>query len=160
MNNRGIKASYIAGLFDGEGYVAIKRTKPRPKDRHKGYNDTYQVYAGINMCDPQVIKMLADRFDGGVYSLARKNPKHRTLYSWMITSTRALKFLKTIRRYLIIKAKEVDVAFEFQEHLINSQKNIKRDAKGRRTKIDDVSIAYRESMRQKLSSLKHIQHLA
>ncbi len=140
--------AYVAGLFDGEGCVRIAKNKTRK-------NACYQLYVSINMTDPRAIKKVSETFGGKIY-LSRKasKPTHRTLYSWVVCSQAAATFLRTIRSFLIVKTEEVNMALEFQAHINSCGRQW-----GRGKNLSKSIIDYRETMFQKISHLKHVQHL-
>ena len=107
-------SSYIAGLFDGEGYVRINRWE-KPGSSHIRYN----LVAGINMTYRPIIEKLHERFGGGLhmnrYDL--RNPNQRIGYCWVVASQFAATFLRVIQPYVIVKKDQVDLALEFQANI-------------------------------------------
>ncbi len=107
--------SYWAGLFDGGGWVRISGYKPNKKSNHT----RYQIMMGITMTHRPVLELIHQEF-GGSFSTPKtppKNPNHRNSYGWTLASQKAVVFLKRIRPYSIVKAKEIDVALELQRHI-------------------------------------------
>ena len=105
---------YIAGLFDGEGYVRINRWA-KPKSTHIRYN----LIVGINMTYRPIIEMLHEQFDGGLYEnrYDLRNPKQRIGYCWNVASQGAAAFLRLIQPHLIVKRDQVNLALEFQANI-------------------------------------------
>lgn len=143
---------YVAGLFDGEGYIRINRWE-KPESEHIRYN----LFGGINMTWQPLIESLAEQFGGKCYASRRhcSNPKHRTLYQWMVSSKRCAGFLALIRPHLVVKADEVDLAFEFQES-IDRWKHKLGHHYGFHPQRHRV-FAHRERLYREISALKHRQ---
>lgn len=140
--------AYFAGLFDGEGWVRFA-TVNQGKWRK---SPSFMLTVGINNCHPKPLILLQQEFGGKFYCNERysKNPKHRTLYQWTIFSHKAFIFLAMIKPHLIIKLDEVNVAFELFGHIYKN-----KGVWGYHKPIPQEVIAYRESLVQKLSDLKH-----
>lgn len=144
---------YVAGIFDGEGFVYIFRKQLRSKPNHTGY----YVSVGVNMCHYPTIKALHEMFGGHINNgSTRKNPKHRPTFVWGIANQKAAEFLRTIRPFVTIKAAEIDVALALQAHIdqtsyvpIPPNKNQVTERPDR-----DEILAYRETLYQRCKELK------
>jgi hypothetical protein len=154
-----IDINYIAGLFDGEGWVRIGREKFGLKTIRKGLafqqgrgHIRYQIYAGINMTDPRSIRHIHEQF-GGFFKTKRKpaKPTHRPLHQWITSSRKAYAFLVAIQPYLIIKKTEVDLAVEFQRHI---WEHAKGSAHGGWMTPEEIQ--YRDSCHAEIARLKHV----
>ncbi len=132
---------YLAGLFDGEGYVYIFK---KARGKHVGY----YLSTGITMCHRPTIEEIHEQF-GGHFNGNRadlRNPKHRTQFIWGAANKVAADFLRKIRPYVKIKADEIDVGLALQEHI---------DIIGYPTKNQREDVRnYRESLFQKCKALK------
>lgn len=102
---------YIAGLFDGEGYIRIARFKP-PKSNHI----RYALYGGINMCHRPIIEAVHQRFGGFLGGKDTRAP-NRILFGVVWGSQQAARVLREIKPYSIVKLPEIEVALEFQKHI-------------------------------------------
>lgn len=106
--------AYVAGLFDGEGYVRVSKWE-KPNSTHIRYNIT----AGINMTYRPIIEQLHTTFGGGFhmnrYDL--RNPKQRIGYCWVVASQYAANFLRQIQPHAIVKRAQIDLAIEFQQNI-------------------------------------------
>ena len=109
--------SYIAGFFDGEGCVSIKRTG--------GSGNYLQVVAQIINTDIDILKKFKEKFSGNIHVMYRTKPNHKTGYTWKVASKSAYEFLLAIYPYAIIKRDRIKLALEFQERIVN--KNGLRD---------------------------------
>jgi hypothetical protein len=105
---------YVAGLFDGEGYVRIARWK-KPNSRHV----RYQVIAGIGMTYFPVIEALRDQFGGSMNENRHdlRNPKARIQFTWHIASQTAASFFRKVLPHLIVKRDEVELALQLQDSI-------------------------------------------
>lgn len=100
--------AYVAGLFDGEGYVGVYNGSGPHRNslvfkmsiaQSSRYGDEY----------PEVLYWIRDVFGGNVYT--RKGGSSLTKkqeYEWCVTGHRAARFLKTIRPYLKVRHMDVD----------------------------------------------------
>ena len=146
---------YMAGIFDGEGYVYIFKKQIASKPHHIGY----YVSAGVNMVHYPTIKAFHDRFGGHLNSgRERKNPNHRTLFQWGIANKKATVFLKLIRPYVLIKTDQIDVCLELQEHIEANQ----YVSPGRNHMIErpdrETILVHREELYQRCLQLKQFTY--
>lgn len=96
---------YAAGLFDGEGHVAIQRASHR----------NWYLRSGISMTYRPIIECLRAQF-GGCLSVNDYNVRthgRRLLFSWTVTGKGAVGFLESVRPHLHVKAAEVDLVLEY-----------------------------------------------
>lgn len=112
--------AYMAGFFDGEGSVSISsrgvmkcsRTDPTKTKR------VYGLVVHISQNSPKVLELYHDIFGGTFRRDNRKragySPRAYVMWEWMIAGNLQVPvFLKWLRKYLVVKADEVDVALEF-----------------------------------------------
>lgn len=110
-----LSIEYLAGLFDGEGYITIDH---RRKMSHRV--ERCQIKCGISLVYKPLIEQLADQFDGIVNvndSAHRKNPRNRIVYAWVASSTVAVKFIRDVHPFLIIKRAQADLALQLQDNI-------------------------------------------
>jgi len=143
---------YVAGLFDGDGYVRINRWE-KPESTHIRYN----IHAGINMTHRPIIEDLHRQFAGNLHKTRRPSikPTHRTLYSWTVTSAAAAAFLRLIRPHCIVKADEIDIALKLQDSIDewNHRLGWHYGVHPRRPEIR----AYRERLFAEIAELKRVR---
>ena len=96
--------AYAAGFFDGEGTVDI-----RYRTTHGGRYDRFELRIAISQLATNVLDWLVEHF-GGSWHTRNKNTN---VSVWVLTGPPAVDFLGLIRPYLIVKAAQADVAFEF-----------------------------------------------
>jgi hypothetical protein len=119
-----LELPYIAGFFDGEGYITVSHWK----NAHKSYRAMspeyvrYQLHVGIGNTHKPLIDAIQAQCGGNVYagdSAYRKNPKNRICYNWRLSSRKAMHFLQNIAPYLVAKRDEALLAIELQHHVDN-----------------------------------------
>ena len=98
--------AYIAGFFDGEGCVRIKRA-------NQGGN-SYYLIAHITNTNPIILKKVQELF-GGNTRLQEKG-RNKPVYNWYITSSEANDFLKTLQPFLIEKKSQAELGINFHEN--------------------------------------------
>jgi hypothetical protein len=109
-----VNISYVAGLFDGEGYVRINRWE-KPNSTHIRYN----LVVGINMTYRPIIEMFGAEFGGGLHSnrYDLRSANQRCGFCWVVASRLAAAFLRKIQPFVIVKKDQVDLALEFQANV-------------------------------------------
>lgn len=132
---------YLAGLFDGEGYVYIFK---KTRGNHIGY----YLSTGITMCHRPTLEAIHQQFGGHLNGnrAELRNPNNRTQFMWGAANKAAADFLKQIRPYTIIKADEIDIGLELQRHI----EEIGYPTKEQREEVRN----YREELFQKCKALK------
>lgn len=100
----GVTDAYAAGLFDGEGSVIINRVNAR----------VHSLCCTMHLTDRAAIGALHARFGGSLNTVKRRAPRHREIWSWRVSGAGAERFLLAIRPFLIVKAAQADLAFEFR----------------------------------------------
>lgn len=106
---------YLAGLFDGEGWISISRSSPKWKNtRAKSFQ--YELKVGVAMCDYRPIKEFADFFDGNIRFQIYKNPKRKPLYHFTTSHRKAEKIIQQLIPYLICKKEQAQLALDFYQY--------------------------------------------
>ena len=100
--------AYVAGLFDGEGYVDIYSASTSKASK----SPSLMLRVIISQKDGSVMTWLEKNF-GGYVRMERR--KESWIYRWDIRSQQAKKFLESILPFLIIKTEQVKLAIEFEE---------------------------------------------
>ncbi len=102
------QAAYLAGLVDGEGSILLYKRGTGSAMRLSVANTNLQL---LQWC--QTIT--------GVGNIAGRKPinaaKHKASYLWLVNSQAGCSVLVQIRPYLVAKAKQADIAIEFQRRL-------------------------------------------
>lgn len=95
MDNN-VEAAYAAGILDGEGSVSLTRNR-------KGRWPSPQV--SVASTDREVLEWLRHRFGGSISTKKPRQPSHSISYDWKVTDRLALRFLQTVRPYMVIHRK-------------------------------------------------------
>lgn len=98
------KSIYMAGFFDGEGYVGLLKRK-----RSETYIE-YIVQASIGQKDGGTMDWVKENFGGHLHLVKRDGS-----YYWIISNKAAFLFLKRVVPYLKYKKPQAELAIEFFE---------------------------------------------
>lgn len=102
---------YIAGFFDGEGYIQIAKRSPGGHSR-----SPYSLVVSMANTHRGVIDEIAKVTGGKVlFHNGIKRGKAHPHYRLTFYTLQALAFLKAIQPYLIIKREEADLAISFYD---------------------------------------------
>ena len=107
--------AYIAGFFDGEGCVRIKRA-------NQGGN-SYYITATITNSNKAILEYIKDIFGGKVRQAEKK--ANKIIYHYELSSAEAVDMLKTLMGFLREKRPQAELAVDFhnvKEHLNPEQK--------------------------------------
>ena len=97
-----LDSRYVAGLFDGEGCVMIKRNgKHRP-----------QITMVVGSTYHPIVLELQKQYGGSIY-LNQRHRNNKQVYAWDITGKAAIAFLNNIAEFVIIKKKQVNLVFNY-----------------------------------------------
>lgn len=128
------KSIYMAGFFDGEGYIGIlKRIR-------KGKYLEYFVQMAIGQNDGGTMDWIKDNFDGHLHLVKRDGS-----FFWIASNRAAYRVLKRITPYLKYKKPQAILALKyFDEQLPRKQA------------LSAEEFARRESICQELKRLKRV----
>lgn len=100
--------AYVAGLFDGEGYIDIYKASTSKNSK----SPSFMLRVIISQKDGSIMNWLETNFGGSVRMERRKE---NWIYRWDIRSQAAKRFLILIMPYLKIKTEQAKLALEFEE---------------------------------------------
>ncbi len=138
---------YMAGLFDGEGCIQLRKSQPRKANR--SITPKYDLHVSIALTrSSDLLYRVRNTFGGSISEPNERNPKWKPIVIWDATTRDAYMFLKFIYPYLIIKKEEAKIAIDYYENnpTVYATKN------GTPQGILD----YRESVYKKLQELKRV----
>lgn len=92
---------YVAGLFDGEGYVTIDVST------HRSGRKYHRVIVSIANTDRRPLDKLLSQYGG---FLTNQPSKGKRAWRWSTSNKTAIEFLKNIYPHLIIKKEQASVA--------------------------------------------------
>jgi len=115
-----IDLAYIAGIFDGEGYISFVRRYRRVtlegKRQSTDIPTTYYLRCGVTNTVKWLPEWLKFVFGGRVYQQYKANPHQKDCYVWSTVSNQALAFLEIIMPYLKLKRAEAELALRIRNH--------------------------------------------
>ena len=100
-----LEVAYFAGLFDGEGSVALYwRTDRKAKGRKNlGW------FLNIANTDPRPLVRAHQLFGGGFVPQPSRSPRNRMSWVWYINGSKAERFLAAILPFLRIKKAQAEI---------------------------------------------------
>jgi len=130
--------SYIAGFFDGEGYINIQKKTPNSKS-----GSPYWLLISMANTNKQVLDEI-QKLIGGTVLFHKGSQGKRFHYRLSLYNKQAYEFLISVREFLIVKQKEADIAISFQESL---------RPHGSRIPLNSEELLFREKCRVEIMSL-------
>lgn len=106
--NRAQENAYAAGIIDGEGCIGITRAT-------KGVGFVLTTQVGLCESGFPVLDWLAKEFDGNLSNFYQKgkNRRRSRIVCWSGSKVESL--LLRLQHFLVIKAKQADLALRFME---------------------------------------------
>lgn len=142
---------YVAGLFDGEGYVRITKWR-KPGSSHI----RYAIFGGIGMSHRPVIEMLHKEY-GGCLNENRHDLRkavNRIQFTWTFASQIGATFLRRIHPFSVVKKDEIEIALLLQDHIdANRYVPAGRNHMDERPNRDEI-YAYRDDLFTRITALK------
>lgn len=152
QRNSALDIRYVAGLFDGEGWVRADPFTPKNRTYPR-----YQVQAGVGMTHRPIVEALHAEFGGTFTSYngyAKRNPNSRTVWTWTTASLIAYRFLKAVEPHLVVKRDQALLAIELQEHVFAHKGTVQR-----MSAEDQVSIfEFRRGLHDEMKRLKKVEY--
>lgn len=108
--------AWAAGLFDGEGHVAIGTSRPHNTNR----SQIYYMFVALNMTDPAAVSRFHTIVGVGSIRAVTKQPStknnnaRKTLYMWRATTQEAAVCLEKLLPYLCNKRPQAEIALAYQ----------------------------------------------
>jgi hypothetical protein len=96
--------AYIAGLFDGEGYVRCSFKK-----HHKRRKRNMEFWITVTNTYRPILEYLRANFGGSIYGSPSRSSKHKMSYFWKLTTRNAFVVLSQIAPYLKIKREQANL---------------------------------------------------
>lgn len=148
-----ITKQYVAGFFDGEGWVMVSRHKPYYGQKNISY--TFRI--GIESTDLNVLKKIQKRYKGNIYTRPKKRAKNRRdTHIWYLCENNALNFLLDIKGYLIVKKKQALLAIRYQRK-VNEYRKKNPDFRCRG--LSKKTLKFRENICQQIRKLNSVNVL-
>ena len=117
-----ISRQYIAGLIDGDGCIGTTYAPPNQKFRQK--SPIIQTRVSLGSTCLSILKIFQKQYGGAIHKRQGFISKNwKCFYMWIITSRKAMTFLKEITPFLFIK-KPVG------KYLLRNERYFQRNCKG------------------------------
>ena len=94
--------AYVAGFFDGEGYISIEKKQ-------------LNLRVGIANTNKDIMEWIHINFGGQMQKVNAEKYKHKPCYLWRASSKQAENFLKYIYPFLKVKKLRAEIAFKLRE---------------------------------------------
>ena len=101
--------AYVAGFFDGEGWVGIS-----VRDSHKAYK-YYVLDMTITNTNLEILEWIQECFGGYIVDKPKREVHHRQGHVWKTSANNALEFLSLIKPFVRVKRVQVSMALTFKE---------------------------------------------
>jgi hypothetical protein len=107
--------AYLAGAIDADGYITIGRSTRKVGNRY-GHTPTYYVAkVGFVETSPIIPDLLKETFGGSTYQHQPKNPSHKRVYSWQVSSKIAGPTLHALMPFLRLKQCQAELTLALIE---------------------------------------------
>ena len=118
-------AAYVAGLFDGEGSVYLKRMdQMKHKRPGKPVHKVWVVRMEMAMTDKEVIKWCYELFGCGAFNERKVKKGYKRQWRWRVAHRDALHVAKIIWPYTQVKLHKIEQIidhYEPKEYLMNGK---------------------------------------
>lgn len=126
MTDNKVKWSYLAGIIDGEGTIAINKHNAASRG-NSDLKQTYAVELTIVNTDIRLMKWIISNFGGQYYVRPSRNPKHKQSMAWRATgAANRTQILLGVLPYLIMKHEQATLALQYLE-LHYTKDNVARE---------------------------------
>ena len=99
MNNT--DAAYIAGLFDGEGWISIRCIRANPNERQ--LNRRFNVAMGLANTNLEVVVFVRSIFGGAIDRKTKRTAHHQDCWEWRLREGEIIPFCNAVLPYLRIQ---------------------------------------------------------
>jgi len=108
-----LEYDYVAGLFDGEGWCAIRRA---PASLYGGKREwAYQCSVEMTMRERSILEGLQELFGGTLREVKSRSDKHSQYWHWRAGGREAMYFAIAIADKSIAKKAQLWLLAEFQK---------------------------------------------
>ena len=101
-----IVAGYLAGFFDGEGCICLAR-------RTDTYLPRFMLTIEVGQVDPRPLELFKSLFGGIIRRIEPSGRRKKIFHDWRIHGKEAIKCLKILLPYLVVKQEKADLVIRF-----------------------------------------------
>jgi len=105
-----VNESYLAGLFDGDGYFTIAKVKGKPGMTVREYR--FQAYAAITLREGWALEKVRDLFGGHLKLNKARSQNHADTYNLTWTGKALFNVLPTLVACCLLKKRHATLVFE------------------------------------------------
>jgi hypothetical protein len=158
-----LSLEYVAGLFDGEGWVRVQTPGVHVDGSHWNGEQsprvfpTYQVIAGIAITHKPLMVEIYERFSGTLHGddhYRRKDPANRTIWRWHVSSKKAQAFLSAICPHTVLKRDQIELAIALCAHIAEHKCAMIGSSPTLAFKIEIN--AHRKALAERIAALKKV----
>lgn len=139
--------SYLAGVFDGEGYISAQTALNR--FNHRIYS---RLSVGVGMISAQTIEAFRRRFGGAHYLSTQKSG--RILHTWIMSGANAVEPLAVFSELCVVKRDQAVLALMFARYLKEGRAAGKRPGGSRAIPADEALV--RSNLCREITRLKKV----
>ena len=143
--------AYIAGLFDADGTIGIKRNTYSMRVLGNSTQPTYSERIHIRQVERGGVDLCAEIFGGNIGITQPSTPSGKPLFNWGKTDMKATQVLRAILPYLRIKRAQALNCLDLRR-VKETSKRKRRSHSPRPIAISDVM----ESLYQKAKELNRV----
>lgn len=144
------KLAYLAGVIDGEGCIAIRKSKRTGSCK----STRYAAAVTVGNTSRVLIEQLVGTFGVGCVTYRYPTKTKRACYLWSLSSRGARDVLRAVQPYLIVKREQAAVLLEFIDNF-DSFKGARPGKKGGQL-VSPEELARREHLYQQIRTLNRV----
>jgi len=111
-----VQAAYLAGLWDGEGYIGISRRR-----RHSG-RWNYSQHVSVGNTNFTLVARIVELLGEHAFVSSRKLPSGKTFFHIHIRRLLMVKLLRAIVPYLVAKRRQAEIVLHHRDLCENASK--------------------------------------
>jgi hypothetical protein len=109
MQHEPTTLAYLAGAIDADGHITVQRSLRKQGKRYTHSPTYYLPKIGYTSTDEVVPILLSQTFGGSIYQHRPRNPSHRLVYNWSITTAASGGVARLLIPYLRQKRKQAEL---------------------------------------------------
>lgn len=133
-----ITNAYMAGLLDGEGYIAISNNCVGKSKKY------LRLVVKISMVDDvRLLESVHSKWGGYIRNRKARSVNHRSTVEWVLENSKAEVLLQNLYPYMVVKKQQAGIGIEFRK-FVSYNNN-----------ITDNVVVYRQHLADGLKGLHH-----